>query len=134
MVDAMTYEYLIRRAYQCGRYGVSGADADIYRAYERKEIIYRKDKEAIENGTPRIRTGSIDDLAHEAGIASGEIATHLESAIEKVLKDYDNQFNQNQKDILQDCIDKLLSPTKDNIEDAIQRATDVMVEMKIFPQ
>lgn len=31
---AMSYEILVRRAYNCGRYGRKGADADIYRSLE----------------------------------------------------------------------------------------------------
>ena len=33
-MDAMSYEYLLRRVYHCGRGGVKGADADIYRKLE----------------------------------------------------------------------------------------------------
>lgn len=30
-MEAMSYEFLLRRVYNCGRHGVKGADADIYR-------------------------------------------------------------------------------------------------------
>ena len=33
-MDAMSYEFLLRRVYHCGRGGVKGADADIYRKVE----------------------------------------------------------------------------------------------------
>jgi hypothetical protein len=37
-MDAMGYEFLIRRVYHCGRHGVKGADADVYRKLEKAEI------------------------------------------------------------------------------------------------
>jgi uncharacterized protein YktB (UPF0637 family) len=42
-MSAMNYEILIRRAYNCGRYGKKGADADIFRALVREEF-YVKEK------------------------------------------------------------------------------------------
>ena len=45
-MDALGYEYLIRRAHYCGRYGVHGADADTYRSYEREESRYMSAKAA----------------------------------------------------------------------------------------
>lgn len=33
----MSYEYLLRRVYHCGRHGAKGADADVYRKLERAE-------------------------------------------------------------------------------------------------
>jgi len=34
----MSYEYLLRPVYHCGRHGAKGADADVYRKLERAEI------------------------------------------------------------------------------------------------
>lgn len=36
-MDAMEYEFLLRRVYHCGRHGVKGADADVYRRLELAE-------------------------------------------------------------------------------------------------
>lgn len=52
-MDAMAYEFLIRRVYQCGRNGIEGADADIYRKMEHAESHlndphWRKTKEEKE--------------------------------------------------------------------------------------
>ncbi|MHA4895634.1 hypothetical protein ACXZ1K_12845 [Pedobacter sp. PWIIR3] len=51
--NAMSYEYLIRRAHQCGRYGVAGADADTYRSLVRNASTYYSEMEAIKNKTER---------------------------------------------------------------------------------
>lgn len=37
-MDAMDYEFLLRRVYHCGRNGANGADADIYRKLERADF------------------------------------------------------------------------------------------------
>lgn len=37
-MDAMDYEFLLRRVYHCGRSGVKGADADVYRKLEHAEM------------------------------------------------------------------------------------------------
>ena len=44
---AMSYEYLIRRIFQCGRYGVAGANADEYRRLERKIIQLKENKAKV---------------------------------------------------------------------------------------
>lgn len=36
-MSAMSYEYLLRRVYQCGRDGAKSADADIFRKLEHAE-------------------------------------------------------------------------------------------------
>lgn len=36
-MDAIDYEYLLRQVYNCGRHGVKGADADLYRKLEYAE-------------------------------------------------------------------------------------------------
>jgi hypothetical protein len=38
-MEAMHYEYLLRRVYNCGRHGVDGADADYYRSMEFAEAV-----------------------------------------------------------------------------------------------
>jgi hypothetical protein len=37
-MNAMSYEYLLRRIYHCGRHGAKGADADVYRKLEHAEM------------------------------------------------------------------------------------------------
>lgn len=37
-MNAMSYEYLLRRVYHCGRHGAKGADADVYRKLEHAEM------------------------------------------------------------------------------------------------
>lgn len=37
--EAMDYEYLVRRAFQCGRFGVVDANADNYRGLESAEAV-----------------------------------------------------------------------------------------------
>ena len=133
MVDAMMYEYLVRRAYRCGRYGVAGADADLYRSYERKEILYRIDKRAIKDDQPRTSNEPFDEIANEAGFATGVVVAHIESSIQKVLKEYEESISGEQRNGLNECLNYLLEPSTENIEGAIEKATEIMVELEIFP-
>lgn len=64
-MEAMEYEFLLRRVYNCGRRGVSGADADIYRQMEHAERAYTLYLENIKNRTMRISNQPIDDMRYE---------------------------------------------------------------------
>jgi hypothetical protein len=70
-MEAMNYEHLIRRVNQCGRHGVKGADADIYRRMERAEmhladIYWNKTNEEKE---------------HDYRIAFAEVSRYVSKAI-----------------------------------------------------
>jgi len=65
MSFSMSYEYLIRRIYGRGRYGIKSADADIYRRFERSYAKLVTEQKAIKEETPRVFHIPIADLEQE---------------------------------------------------------------------
>ena len=132
-MDAMNYEHFIRRAYNCGRYGVEGANADIYRRLERKSAVYKQALNEIENNKPRSWNQDIKDICFDYGVAAGEVAAFISDAIHKVESDYDNQLTDEQKGILEDCKSSLVSPTIENIKETLETSDQVMKDLGLYP-
>ncbi|WP_075340719.1 hypothetical protein [Tenacibaculum agarivorans] len=131
---AMRYEYLIRRAHQCGRHGVAGADADIYRRFLTNASIYKTEKEAIENNQPRQWRKSESEMLSDYMVSAGKIAAFIETAIDLVNNEYYNDLNQDQKDRLSQAQGQLLEVNIENITEAIEIAEAVMLEIKLYPK
>ncbi len=78
-MEAMDYEFLLRRVYNCGRHGVKGADADIYRRMEKagwhlNDPLWGKSKEQKE---------------HDYYSAFIQVKNHVANAIRKGLEQID---------------------------------------------
>lgn len=131
---AMRYEYLMRRAFQCGRHGVAGANADIFRRLNHAEELYRTEKENERNGRPKQWLKSSDELYYEYASICGEVAAYIDTAIRKVLMDYAYKLNEEQKQILNACRTKLSHPSYETIENVLDTSEKIMVELKLFPQ
>lgn len=109
-MKAMLYEHLMRMAYQCGRNGVRGADADIYR---KMELTIRQ----LE--PPYNSTKSKEALEYESRVAIAEVRGYVEGAIKKVAMEiYDIEDRQQLAALLQnipiivydpEAIDKTIS-------------------------
>lgn len=104
---AMQYEALIRAAHREGnrivsRYGVAGADADVYR---------RLDRVACEPNDP-----------FKQGLYIGRIAAYIETALEKVKKERSGNEVFTKK--IEECLSLLSNPTKAKIEECIDKAWD----------
>ncbi|HIB36344.1 hypothetical protein [Mesonia sp.] len=132
-MGALEYEYLIRRAHNCGRYGVEGANADEYRALERSSALYATALNEIENNLPRTRRTDIKDLAFNYGKNAGEISTYIRIAIEKVQSDLEGQLNEEEQEELENCKADLNEPTIVQIDGVIERAQAIMIDHKLFP-
>ena len=126
MRDAMGYEYLIRKAYGCGRQRAHGADADFFRKYERELAKYNVSKD---KSLSPISNQSEEELAFNADIECGKISSYIENAISKVLNKDSKKLSEDQKVVLENCIEKLLNPTKEKIEDSIEQANKVFSEI-----
>ena len=134
MDNAMNYEYLIRRIYGCGRHGVEGADADIYRKLSRAYALYNSEKEAIENKQPRMWNQSLDELAFELGASVGQVAAYIKVALEKVLTDSTLSLRDEQRELLEECKSNLFNPTFEKINSSINKAEKTLVEVGLFPR
>lgn len=122
-MDALKYEYLIRRAFQCGRYGVPGANADTFRALERSYVLYR------DNNTPARH----DELLIKYAFDCGEVATYINVAIEKFSKDFEEQLTAEENQEIEDIISILNESTIVEIKQAIERAEFLMIARGRYP-
>ncbi len=121
---ALNYEYLIRRAFQCGRYGVPGANADTFRALERSFILSR------DNNDPDRKDKSLIKYAFNCG----EVSTYINVAVEKFAKDFEEQLTPAQNQEIEDILSLLNEATITEIEQAIERAEVLMIEYGRYPQ
>jgi hypothetical protein len=120
---ALRYEYLIRSAFRCGRYGVPGANADTFRALERSFVIHRDNQ----------ISATKDTLLFNYAFDCGEVATYIITAIEKFAIDFDQQLNVVQNQEIEDI--RMLLDNSDiiKIEEAIERSEALMVAFGRYP-
>ncbi|KDU79690.1 hypothetical protein HMPREF1121_00429 [Porphyromonas sp. KLE 1280] len=103
-MKALYYESLIRAVFKCDRFGVAGADADIYRRLER-----------VSWGEP---SESVDQF--ELGVSVGEVAAHIDNALEYIKGKH--LHNQEFIEKIEECICLLCNPTKEKIDECIDKA------------
>lgn len=132
--NAMKYEYLIRRAYQCGRHGVAGADADTYRRLLRNASIYYSEKEAIKNNTERLWNKSETEMFADYMLACGEIKAYIFTAIGQVKRKYEDQLTDDQYNKLEDIEVSISKPDLEKITNGIVRAEAVFLELGLYPK
>lgn len=124
-MDALSYEMVIRRAYQCGRYGSTGANADIYRAFE---MAYREFDDKV-NGRFVNSTETLQQLAYKAGHEAGRVAAFIDDAIDKALNTFGSKMSDEQKTVLTDVKVTLFYPDKTKIESAVDRVSQVFSDI-----
>lgn len=132
--NAMSYEYLIRRAHQCGRYGVAGADADTYRRLLRNASMYYSEMEAIKNKTERKWLKDQQEMLADYMRSSGEVKGYINTAIDKVKKEYYNELTDEQYNELEEVEVLLITVDLQKITEAIIRAERVFLDLKLFPK
>ncbi len=108
---AIMYEYLIRSAYNCGRYGVQGADADIYRLLETRVASSSNNA-----GEPQ--------LTFETGLVMGEVISWLKEALTILIRK--NEKRESIKSALENCLDLLYTPSMENIDKCVYQASEVL--------
>lgn len=131
-VLAMRYETFIRKVYHCGRHGVEGANADIFRRLNHAEDLFRMAKESRINHHPRLSTKSIEELEYDYNCSCGEVAMHIDNAIRKVGSDCAHILRPEQKQILKECRESLSDPSYDIIENVLDKGGKVILEL--FPK
>jgi|GEM_PF-1316212 len=133
-MQAMNYEYFIRRAFQKGRFGKPGANADIFRALISEQWEYKSEREAIEKGKPRTSNKPIEKLEASFHKKTDEVKKYVSEAIEYSLKKYNNKLNQIQKDELNNCIHNLDTYEITIISQVIDKADNILLSIGLFPQ
>lgn len=121
--SALNYEYLIRRAFQCGRYGVPGANADVYRALEMSFVLNRDNNDINQS----------EKLLFNYAFGCGEVATYMITAIDKFAKDFEEHLTAQQNEEVEDLISLLNNSRIEQIEQAIGRAQELMIAYGRFP-
>lgn len=114
-MEAMNYETLIRRVNQCGRHGVKGADADIYRRMERAER-YLADSNWLK---------SKEEKEHDYRISFGEVTRYVSRAIKDGANLIEHTLSEEEQTQLNGMIteiDSLDFYDKKRIEEIIQIA------------
>lgn len=132
-MSAMDYEYLIRRANNCGRHVVEGADADIFRRLERDYSMYNTSLNQIKNNLPRTWGQDINEMNFNLGLRMGEVSAHINSAIRKVQNEYEDALSQEQYRVLSECMVELDSPSIDIINSAIEKSGEIMQGLGLYP-
>jgi hypothetical protein len=121
--SALNYEYLIRRAFQCGRYGVPGANADIYRALEMSFVLNRDNNDIDQS----------EKLLFDYAFNCGEVATYIITAIEKFANDFEENLTAVQIEEVEDLISLLNNSRIEQIEQVIVRAQELMIAYGRYP-
>lgn len=134
MVDAMSYEYLIRRIYNVGRYGTEGADADHYRRLENAEHLYIQEKKNIERGLPRLRSEGIESLKYETNVQAQKIWRKVKKAIQDGISENSSLFTQEEVDTMTKSIIEPKILSKEYIDKAIKITEDIYVKYEIYPR
>ncbi|NDW11081.1 hypothetical protein [Dysgonomonas sp. 520] len=135
-MDALSYEYLLRRVYKVGRHGKDGADADIYRRMERAKRTLEINIESKEKGTIPISTLSTDELLYQYHSACAGVWGYVSQAIRDGLKEYGYLLTDEEKKQLTESI---VEPPKrlvekDYIDKAIKTAESIFAKYEIFPK
>lgn len=120
---ALNYEYLIRRAFQCGRYEVPGANADVFRALEMSSVLSRDNNDNSQS----------EELLFNYAFGCGEVATYIITAIEKFVKDFEENLTAAQNEEIDDIISLLDNSRIEQIEQAIDRAQELMITYGRYP-
>lgn len=122
---AMSYEYLIRRAHQCGRHGVAGANADDYRRLQRNYHYFVENKSSSK---------SRDELLSAYMATAGEIAGFIKTAIRVVIKTHESKISDNQYNALEDIEVSLITPDIDKLNKAVEDGEKIMLELGLYPK
>ncbi len=132
-MEALSYEYLLRRIYQVERHGKKGVDADEYRDLEYAERAYTLDLQNIKNKKPRISTEPIDNLAYDYRVQCRKIWRFVSEAIGVGITKYGHQFSELEVLELKNCIKEPEQITKEYIDMVIKKAETIFVAHKVFP-
>lgn len=124
-IDAMDYEYLMRRALQCGRSYDKGADADIYRRLERSSSLFKQATDAKAAGQSSTWGKPVPELEQEYRSRLYEVSDNVDRAIAIVLREH--SFTEQQRQALEECRKKLIQPTFGALDEVIDKAQDIMV-------
>lgn len=112
----MDYEHLIRSVHKCGRYGVPGADADVYRHLEARYVTEKNNK----------NPEKAKELLWKFAFNCGEVSTYISIAIKKFEKDYDLLVDEGDREVINEALHLLSNATIKEIDHAIELIKPIM--------
>lgn len=124
-MEAMNFEYLIRGAFQCGRYGMPGANADIYRSFE--HACYNYDRR------DQLKSEKKEEAIFEYARYIGIITTHIEHAIDNILKEYKDTISNAEETILKGTDNLFIEPNRDKIEKYFKAIEPILIKLRVYP-
>lgn len=122
----MTYEYLIRRCYNIGRYGKPCADADIYRSLQRCAI------ELNDTGGKKYSNG-LDKTTAEYKKELGKVIECTIKALEASIARFKSELSDDDKTTLRISINDLANADMQTLEKVMSESEAVFVRNQIFP-
>ena len=117
-MDAMEYEYLLRRVYHCGRHGAKGADADIYRKLERAEV----------NLTNANWNKTQEEKEHDYNTAFAEVRMFVRNAFREGIKQVQHKTTKKEIEKLESMQTEVSSIgfyDKKRLDEIIEEADDI---------
>lgn len=131
---AMDYECFIRRIYSCGRYGTEGADADIYRSFIMRAVMYRDEKKAINEALQRTSTKSEQELLAEYMKSLHEVVGYINVAILKALNTHRSLFSKEQILELENTRKLLAEPSVEVVVKVIETVDEITLSVGLYPE
>jgi len=114
---AVSYEMIIRKAHNCGRFGVTGVNADEFRGLEMSYAGYHEVKEKADKNSPEDIQEHFADYMRKVG----EISAYLRTSIDKIEKDNKDRLSQAQKDEMNEIRTLLWKSDMGKIYESIER-------------
>lgn len=106
----MKYEYIIRMAHGCPRYGVPEANALVYDNYDDNNLNF------------------------EQGLRLGKIVTSIRYAVDKVLKEHSSTLPENLKEELEELSDEgLMNTAKIDLNTTVSRILEIFQSINLRP-
>ena len=124
--NAMTFEYLIRRCYNTGRYGKPCADADIYRSLQLS---------AIELADARVKNNSkaLDKAIKEYNKELGKVTECTIKALATGITKFKSKLSEEDTAKLHNLINELADANMQTLEKVMLESEAVFVRNQIFP-
>jgi hypothetical protein len=126
-MDAMEYEYLIRRVYHCGRHGAKGADADIYRRLERAQAHL----------TSTHWNKTQEEKEHDYNTAFAEVRMFVKEAIREGIKQVQHRLTDKEAALLaaiQQEANKLGFYDKKRLDEIIEIVDEIFRKYGLEPK
>lgn len=133
-MDALNYEYFIRRIYQVGRFGMDGANADDYRRLEQSYSRYVSEKKLKEEGKPKQLNKSLTELEKDYKAHLQEIIEYVSAAIRVAILNYSNKLSEDQVNQLEQYKYLLSKQSIENLITAIKGADEILLSIGLYPK